>query len=220
MEDGGGMAETVESWEVMARGDPITSEEATKYRSVIALLNFAAPDRPEILYAAKEVLRASSAPGARDVQRLKRVLRYRIGAPRQVIKLPWPDAAVSKDPMSTAIDCGVIEVYVNSDFAGCQATRKSTCGGCISLQGGLTKACSKTLPTLALSTGVAELRAVVRGAAEAEGILSILCDFGMRAQPVMKSDASAAVGIVKLRGLGKVRHLGCRLVGATEGTEG
>ena len=69
------------------------------------------------------------------------------------------------------------------------------------------KSWSKTLATLALSTGEAELGAAVKGATEAEGIQSILRDFEIVARIVMKSDASAAIGITRRLGLGKVRHL-------------
>ena len=69
------------------------------------------------------------------------------------------------------------------------------------------KSWAKTLPTLALSTGEAELGATVRGAAEAEGIVSILGDFHIEAKVVLKSDAAAAIGITQRVGLGRVRHL-------------
>ena len=71
----------------------------------------------------------------------------------------------------------------------------------------LIKAWSRTLSTLALSTGEAELGALAKGAAESEGIVSILHDFGMQASICISSDASAAIGITKRLGLGKVRHL-------------
>ena len=63
------------------------------------------------------------------------------------------------------------------------------------------------MDTLALSTGEAELGATARGAAEAEGVASILRDFHISANIHLKSDASAAVGITQRLGLGKVRHL-------------
>ena len=100
-----------------------------------------------------------------------------------------------------------IEVCVDADFAGCRVTRKSTCGGCITWGSVLIKAWSKTMATLALSTGEAELGATTRGAAEAEGIASILRDFGVTDSITLKSDASAAIGITQRLGLGKVRHL-------------
>ena len=63
------------------------------------------------------------------------------------------------------------------------------------------------MPTLALSTAEAELGAIVKGAAEGEGMLSLLSDFHIKARLILKSDASAAIGITKRIGLGKVRHL-------------
>ena len=65
----------------------------------------------------------------------------------------------------------------------------------------------QTLSTLALSTGEAELGAVVKGLTEAEGIVSILADFGLAVKIRLRSDASAAIGIAQRAGLGKVRHL-------------
>ena len=71
----------------------------------------------------------------------------------------------------------------------------------------MVKAWSKTLPKLALSTGEAELGGVVKGTAEAEGVQSILRDFRLDPHLVLRADATAAIGIVRRRGLGKIRHL-------------
>ena len=69
------------------------------------------------------------------------------------------------------------------------------------------KVWSKTLPTLALSTGEAELGVVVKGTAEAEGVQSILRVFRLDSDMVLRADATAAIGIVRRRGLDKIRHL-------------
>ena len=74
-------------------------------------------------------------------------------------------------------------------------------GGC------LVKIWSKTLSTIALSSGEAELAAVVKGATEALGLQAILEDFGIPVGLHLRSDATAAIGMVKREGLGKVRHL-------------
>ena len=112
-----------------------------------------------------------------------------------VVHMPWEEFR----PLVT--------VAVDSDFAGCRETRKSTCGGCVLWGKALIKAWSKTLPTLMLSTGEAELGALVKGATEGEGILAIMRDFDMSASITMESDASAAIGITQRQGLGKIRHL-------------
>ena len=71
--------------------------------------------------------------------------------------------------MPWAEDLNQVVVYVDADFAGCRATRRSTCGGCVMWGQAMLKAWSRTLSTLALSTGEAELGAIVKGATEGEG---------------------------------------------------
>ena len=71
----------------------------------------------------------------------------------------------------------------------------------------LLRAWSKTMPAIMLSTGEAELGALVKGATEAEGIVAIMRDFDSGADILLESDASAAVGITQRQGLGKIRHL-------------
>ena len=141
-------------------------EGKDKYVAVGALLNFIGPDRPELLFAIKEVLRASSAPRARDEQRLKRILRFLRLCRHETINFEWQEARP------------VVTVRTDSDFAGCRDSRRSTAGGCVLWHGALIKAWSKTLSTIALSTGEAELFALVKGATEVEGVRAVLSDFG------------------------------------------
>ena len=53
----------------------------------------------------------------------------------------------------------------------------------------------------------AELASLVRASAESLGLQSLLGDYGFKVNIVVQSDASAAIGMVKREGLGKVRHL-------------
>ena len=69
------------------------------------------------------------------------------------------------------------------------------------------KTWSKTQATIALSSGEAELAAIVKGSTEAMGIRSLMEGFGITVHLHVRSDATAAIGIVKREGLGKVRHL-------------
>ena len=98
-------------------------------------------------------------------------------------------------------------MFVDSDFAGCLRTRKSTVGGCAKLGSHCLKTFSKTLPVLALSTGEAELMGVVRGTTELLGLRALYKDMGLSFQLAVRSDATAAIGMVARVGLGKVRHL-------------
>ena len=75
------------------------------------------------------------------------------------------------------------------------------------LGSGVLKSWSKTQATIALSSGEAELAAVVKGATESLGMRAILADFGIVVGISMYSDATAAIGMVRREGLGRVRHL-------------
>ena len=69
------------------------------------------------------------------------------------------------------------------------------------------KAWSKTITTLALSSGESELSAMAKGAAEGMGLQSILGDFGLDVKVEIHSDATAAIGIAARQGLGRIRHV-------------
>ena len=71
----------------------------------------------------------------------------------------------------------------------------------------LIKSWSKTISVLALSSGEAELLSIVRASTEALGLRSIYADFGVLMKLTVKSDATAAIGMVARLGLGRVRHL-------------
>ena len=70
----------------------------------------------------------------------------------------------------------------------------------------LLKAWSHTQTLIALSSGESELAAVTKAAAEGMGMQAVLRDFGFQAKLEVHSDATAAIGICKRQGLGRVRH--------------
>ena len=67
------------------------------------------------------------------------------------------------------------------------------------------KAWSKTMGILALRSGESEL-AVVRAATDGMGLQPMLSDFGLCDRVAIKSDATAAIGMVHRLGLREVRH--------------
>ena len=83
----------------------------------------------------------------------------------------------------------------DSDHAGYVRTRKSTSGGMVRWGTHVLKWWSKTQPTIALSSGEAELAAIVRSTSEGLGMLAIMEEYGFTTKLVVKSDAVAAIGI-------------------------
>ena len=102
-----------------------------------------------------------------------------------------------------------IEVYSDTDFAGCKESRRSTSGGAITIGGHCVKHWSKTQPTVSLSSGEAELHGIGSAISQGLGIQAICKDLGFHYDIQVHSDATAAIGIARRRGLGKIRHLDC-----------
>ena len=90
-------------------------ETAWKYRSIVARANFLAQDRPDIRYAVKELCREMSCPKMRSWGALKKLCRYLRGVPRMVQRVPIVGETSE-----------YLEIFVDSDWAGCQGTRNST----------------------------------------------------------------------------------------------
>ena len=175
--------------------EPLSEKDATRYRVVIARCNYLAPDRPDISYAVKELARAMSKPTEGDMQRLKGLGRYLKQKPRLQQWYEWQDAQRQ------------IITYSDADWAGCKLTRKSTTGGCVMLGTHTIKTWSRTQSLIALSSGESELYATMKAAAETLGILSMAKDFQWELQGEVWGDASAALGIINRKGLGKTRHI-------------
>ena len=142
----------------------LSPQDATTYRALAARCNYLAQDRPDISYASKELCREFSVPNLSSFKKLKRLVRYLAGMPRLVYRYPW-------QVMPTHLI-----VSVDTDFAGCQSTRRSTSGGAAMIGQCLVKHWSKTQTTISLSSGEAELHGIAMGCAQALGIQSLLRD--------------------------------------------
>ena len=65
---------------------------------------------------------------------------------------------------------------------------------------------SATQPTLALSSGEAELGGLCKGGAQGIGLCSVGQDIGLDYALTMYTDATAAMGMSRRLGIGKIRH--------------
>ena len=175
--------------------DYLAGKEATKFRALTARMNYLAQDRPDLQYAVKEVARRMASPRQGDWTALKRVGRYLVGAPRVVQTFAWQS-------MPNELDA-----FVDSDWAGCKSTCRSTSGGAVRLGWHTLKTWSTTQATVAMSSAEAELYSLTKGAAVALGMLSLCRDLGMGLKAAVHSDASATLSIVQRQGLGKLRHV-------------
>ena len=71
----------------------------------------------------------------------------------------------------------------------------------------LVKHWSLTQSTVALSSAEAELGGICKGTSISMGLTAVARDLGFEWKLVVQTDASAAIGVCRRRGLGKIRHL-------------
>ncbi len=97
--------------------EELEGPEATEFKAMAARLNFMALDCPDVQFATKEICREMSSPNRSSWTRIKRLARYLLDRVRTVYKYEW----LYEDPE--------MDLYTDSDWAGCRRTRKSTTGG-------------------------------------------------------------------------------------------
>ena len=203
MERGGGVSTPVSREEGGKPGEtndiPLKDpDQITKYRRTAARLNYLSLDDPRIAYASKEISRWMSCPTEAGVLRVKRVIRYLREQPLCKWAFPWQNTP------------GELVGYSDSDWAGCAVSRRSTSGGGIKFGCHLIHHWSRTQNCVALSSGEAELNALLKTACEGLGIKYLFEEVGFQLGLVLFGDSSASHGTVQRLGSGKIKHLATR----------
>ena len=199
--------ETGVDYEEKERGwmdEPMSSKDCSQYRAATARLNFLALDRPDIQYSSKECSRRMASPLNRDWEPVRRLVRYLIENPRMVMQYEF------QDPVKQ------VDGYCDSNWAGCRSTRRSTSGACRMVGRHLLKSYSKTQATVAMSSAEGELYSMVTAASESLGLRAMALDFGVELDVWLWVDASAAIGIARRKGLGKLRHIETQALGVQD----
>ena len=182
------------SFKDLESDEPLKKALYTAFRGAAARGNYLATDRPDVQFACKEVCRFMSSPTSHSWMALKRLCRFLAGAPRMVYRYERQHVEV-------------LDIYTDTDWAGCPRTRKNTSGGCVMFGKHTVKHWSSTQASVTLSSGEAEFHGVVKGAGVGLGFQALLRDFGLDVPVRLWTDSSAAIGICSRQGLGKLRHL-------------
>ena len=184
---------------MLEKDGPLGKDKWTLYRAIAARCNYIAADRPDIQFASKELCRWMASPSLLGLQGLKRLGRYLEGHRRLVFECGFQSAEK-------------VEVYSDTDWAGCIKTSKSTSGDCLMIGSHLLKSWSSTQGVVSLSSGEAEFYGVTKAAGIGLGYQSLLEDLGVAAGIRVWTDSSATLGICGRQGLGKFRHIDTRSI--------
>jgi hypothetical protein len=141
----------VQRLSVQNAGDKLSVQEHEQYRNMVgSLLYLACWSRPDIAFSVSELSRFISSPGQMHMQAVKHLLRYLKGTCDLGLKY-------SKPTNSGIVDRpNVLWGFVDSDWAGCPDSRRSTSGYTLMLNGAAVSWKSKRQSVVALSTAEAE----------------------------------------------------------------
>jgi hypothetical protein len=127
-------------------------ETLALYREMVGSLLISSWTRPDIAFAVSELSRFVSNPGAVHLTAAKRVFRY--------LKKTMSDGIVYRSslelPGMDTFPANTLWGYMDSDWAGCPDTRRSTSGFVLMLNGAALSWKSKRQSIVALSTAEAE----------------------------------------------------------------
>ena len=177
------------------------------FRTTVGKLLWLAFVRPDCSYAVKELSRGVKSPTFESLAKLKHLLRYLSGTKDYVLRIK-PGHMLEDCTSSLDIVC-----YVDSDWAGCSKTRKSTSGSTAQVLGSDIIHTSRTQATVALSSGEAELYAIGQGTSEALSLKSLIleAEFAKRVNMIVFTDSTAGRSIATRFGAGKkTKHVELR----------
>ena len=160
-------------------GKELDAESRACYRSWTLRASYLSQDRCELQFAVKELARRMQQPNTKNMQALKRLVRFLKGSPRCLIVY------------NRQVEQPIVDVFSDSDWAGCGKTRRSTSS-------------SYVMNVVATSSGEAEFCALTNSASSA---VALAADMAKVVKPRVRADATASKAIASRRGVGRVRHL-------------
>ena len=189
--------------------EPLSAEDHKRFRRVVGQLLWLSSVRPDIMFATKELSRGLSSPTSQHESKAKHLLRYLSGT-RDFAQRLQPTLSLS--PQHKAID---VNIFVDSDWAGCHDTRRSTSGVSLFVLGANILSHSRTQATVALSSGEAELYAIGSGTADALFIKSLVEESAIfqRANLCVFTDSNVGKSIASRFGASrKTKHVELRFL--------
>ena len=183
--------------EAIGPGEPLISYEVRRYRGAAALISYMSQDRADLSVAATYLAKAMAHPTQQAWMAAKRVVRYLTGVPRIEQLYPWGEPVDS------------FKLETDSDWARCGQTRKSHSGGVLSLGPYVLSHWCRIQPSIALSSGEAELHSSTRGLINLLGLWNLARELrgDSWGTASLRVDASACKSILLRKGTGSLKHL-------------
>ena len=177
---------------------PKDGKEHKKYRRLVGQTLWLSSVRRDIAYSVKELSKYVHDPTDEDVARGNHLLRYLAGTRDEKVHL-----------RPNKKDIFVLEAYTDADLAGCRTSRKSTSGGCISLNGSIIFTWAKQQDTIADSSAESEFLGMVHACKQLRYVQQFLDELKiiLGDVPILHIDNTSAIEMLQSNVKSRVKHL-------------
>lgn len=148
-------------------GDLLSSDEATRFRSIVGGLQYLLMTRPDLSFAVNKVCQFIQAPRCTHWAAVKRILRYVKATMMHGLQLR---------PCSGSL----LSAFSDADWAGSMDDRRSTGGYAVFYGGNLIASSARKQATVSRSSTESEYKALANATAELIWVQSLLQELGIR----------------------------------------
>jgi histone deacetylase 1/2 len=147
-------------------GEVLSSEDATRYRSIVGALQYITYTRPDIAFSVNKVCQFLHAPTTVHWTAVKRILRYLRGTISLGLRLSRSSSTI-------------ISAFSDADWAGCPDDRRSTGGFAVYLGSNLISWNARKQATVSRSSTEAEYKSLANATAEVMWLQTLLDELGV-----------------------------------------
>ena len=206
---------TSTAYEKMPKDEtPLDAEKARKYRAAVGILIYISPERADVQASVRLLGSWVTKPRWCDWMELKHLVQYLSFTCVYGQLLPVSGAGCSvlrpgDDDSLSCVDYGsLMQVFTDSNWAGCQETRKSVSCAHYWVNSILVYTQSKTQRSIALSSCEAEFLSAVSGCAEGLYLRRLVEKIvGLPTKLELRVDSSSARSLLMKSGFQRTRHI-------------
>eukprot|EP00435_Cladocopium_sp_Y103_P038780 s20_g10.t1 len=171
----------------------LSASESSRYRSLVMHGCYLSLERPDIVFACKELARHMAHPRQCGWNGLKRLCQFLKGLPHLALRYP---EQVEQDRFA---------MFTDSDDAGCTVSGKSTSSGALLHRAHLKRFYSSIQHIISLGGGKSEFYAGIKAGSVLLGAMSLA--MGEVRKSVLAFDATAAKAMLLRKGYGRAKHI-------------
>ena len=181
---------------------PLEGEAVSTYRRAVGIALYLCPDRWDIQRDVQLLSRKLKEPTQHEWKRLVRVVRYLKGTRSAGVRM--------RKPTQTAKNVVQLDMFSDTDFAGCLETRRAMTCGLYFVDGQPIYGFARRQGVQSTSSGEAELYGASSVAFDGRLIKELLEWLGFSVVYHLHVDSSSAKAMINRDGVGNVKHLDVR----------